>query len=101
MIKIFFILTKKVSLQKSDCLGGWLLALPRAQMTHLSRILGLLFTYYVPVLINFMTPSKHLSIAYQGINLWCLLGFFFPEQSSSWTGQEGRGQHTLTYKTDL
>ena len=27
--------------------------------------------------LNFMTPSKHLSIAYQGINLWRLLRFFF------------------------
>ena len=51
--------------------------LPRAQMTRLSRILGIWFTYYVPVLINFMTPSKHLSIAYQGINLRRLLRFFF------------------------
>ena len=51
--------------------------LPRAQMTRLSRILGIWFTYYVPVLINFMTPSKHLSIAYQGINLRRLLSFFF------------------------
>ena len=51
--------------------------LPRAQMTRLSRILGFWFTYYVPVLINFMTPSKHLSIAYQGINLRRLLRFFF------------------------
>ena len=91
MIKIFFILTKKVSLQKSDCLGGWLLALPRAQMTHLSRILGLLFTYYVPVLINFMTPSKHLSIAYQGINLWCLLGFFFLSKAPHGLDKKGEG----------
>ena len=58
-------------------MGCWLLALPRAQMTRLSRILGVWFTYYVPVLINFMTPSKHLSIAYQGINLRRLLRFFF------------------------
>ena len=47
--------------------------LPRAQMTRLSWILGIWFTYYVPVLINFMTSSKHLSIAYQGINLRRLL----------------------------
>ena len=32
---------------------------------------------YVPVLIYFMTPIKHLSIAYQGINLRRLLRFFF------------------------
>ena len=72
MIKVFFILNRK-----NRCVGCWLLASPRAQMTCLSRILGIWFTYYVPVLINFMTPSKHLSIAYQGINLWRLLRFFF------------------------
>ena len=77
MIKIFFILNRKVTPQKNRCVGCWLLALPRAQMTRLSRILGVWFTYYVPVLINFMTPSKHLSIAYQGINLRRLLRFFF------------------------
>ena len=77
MIKIFFILNRKVTPQKNGCVGCWLLALPRAQMTRLSRILGVWFTYYVPVLINFMTPSKHLSIAYQGINLRRLLRFFF------------------------
>ena len=77
MIKIFFILNRKVTPQKNRCVGCWLLALPRAQMTRLSRILGIWFTYYVPVLINFMTPSKHLSIAYQGINLRRLLRFFF------------------------
>ena len=77
MIKIFFILNRKVTPQKNRCVGCWLLALPRAQMTRLSRILGVWFTYYVPVLINFMTPSKHLSIAYQGINLRHLLRFFF------------------------
>ena len=63
--------------QKNRCVGCWLLALPRAQMTRLSRILGVWFTYYVPVLINFMTPSKHLPIASQGINLRRLLRFFF------------------------
>ena len=73
MIKLFFILNK-VTPQKNRCVGCWL---PRAQMTRLSRILGVWFTYYVPVLINFMTPSKHLSIAYQGINLRRLLRFFF------------------------
>ena len=83
MIKIFFILNRKVTPQKNRCVGCWLLALPRAQMTRLSRILGIWFTYYVPVLINFMTPCKHLSITYQGINLRCLLRFFFLEQSSS------------------
>ena len=83
MIKIFFILNRKVTPQKNRCVGCWLLALPRAQTTRLSRILGIWFTYYVPVLINFMTPSKHLSIAYQGINLLRLLRFFFLEQSSS------------------
>ena len=57
MIKIFFILNRKVTPQKHRCVGCWLLALPRAQMTSLSRILGIWFTYYVPVLINFMTPS--------------------------------------------
>ena len=77
MIKIFFILNRKVTPQKNGCVGCWLLALPRAQMTRLSRILGVWFTYYVPVLINFMTPSKHLSIAYQGINFRRLLRFFF------------------------
>ena len=77
MIKIFFILNRKVTPQKNRCVGCWLLALPRAQMTRLSRILGVWFTYYVPVLINFMTPSRHLSIAYQGINLRRLLRFFF------------------------
>ena len=77
MIKIFFILNENVRSQKIICVGGWLLALPYAQMTRLSRILGAWFTYYVPVLINFMTPSKHLSIAYQGINLLRLLRFFF------------------------
>ena len=77
MIKIFFILNRKVAPQKNRCVGCWLLALPRAQMTRLSRILGIWFTYYVPVLINFMTPSKHLPIASQGINLWRLLRFFF------------------------
>ena len=77
MIKIFFILNRKVTPQKNRCVGCWLLALPRAQMTRLSRILGIWFTYYVPVLINFMTPSKHLSIAYQGINFRRLLRFFF------------------------
>ena len=77
MIKIFFILNRKVTPQKNRCVGCWLLALPRAQTTRLSRILGIWFTYYVPVLINFMTPSKHLSIAYQGINLRRLLRFFF------------------------
>ena len=77
MIKIFFILNRKVTPQKNRCVGCWLLALPRAQMTRLSRILGVWFTYYVPVLINFMTPSKHLSIAYQGINFRRLLRFFF------------------------
>ena len=77
MIKIFFILNRKVTPQKNGCVGCWLLALPRAQMTRLSRILGIWFTCYVPVLINFMTPSKHLSIAYQGINLRRLLRFFF------------------------
>ena len=77
MIKIFFILNRKVAPQKNRCVGCWLLALPRAQTTRLSRILGIWFTYYVPVLINFMTPSKHLSIAYQGINLRRLLRFFF------------------------
>ena len=78
MIKIFFILTKRVTSQKNGCVGGWLLALPCVQMTRLSRILGVWFTYYVPVLINFSTPSKHLSIAYQGINLrrLLLMGFF-------------------------
>ena len=82
MIKIFFILTKKVTWQKNGCVGGWLLALPRAQMTRLSRILGVWFTYYVLVLINFMTPSKHLSIAYQGINLQCLPRYFFLSKAS-------------------
>ena len=77
MIKIFFILNRKVTPQKNRCVGCWLLALPRAQMTRLSRILDVWFTYYVPVLINFMTPSRHLSIAYQGINLRRLLRFFF------------------------
>ena len=77
MIKIFFILKRKVTPQKNRFVGCWLLAFPRAQMTRLSRILGVWFTYYVPVLINFMTPSKHLSIAYQGINLRRLLRFFF------------------------
>ena len=77
MIKIFFILNRKVTPQKNRCVGCWLLALPRAQMTRLSRILGIWFTYYVPVLINFMTPSKHLPIASQGINLRRLLRFFF------------------------
>ena len=77
MIKIFFILNRKVTPQKNRCVGCWLLALPRAQMTRLSRILGVWFTYYVPVLINFMTPSKHLSIAYQGINFRPLLRFFY------------------------
>ena len=75
--------------KKSGCVGGWLLALPRAQMTRLSRILGVWFTYYVPVLINFMTPSKHLSIAYQSINLRRLLRFFFlskaPHAINWWT----------------
>ena len=83
MIKIFFILNKKGTSLKNGCVGDWLLALPRTQMTRLSRILGVWFTYYVPVLINFMTPSKHLSIVYQGINLRGLLRFFFLEQSSS------------------
>ena len=80
MIKIFFILTKKVTSQKKKKrLRGRLAScqLPRAQMTRLSRILGVWFTYYVLVLINFMTPSKHLSIAHQGINLRCPLRFFF------------------------
>ena len=77
MIKIFFILNRKVTPQKNRRVGCWLLALPRAQMTRLSRILGLWFNYHVPVLINFMTPSKHLSIAYQGINFRHLLRFFF------------------------
>ena len=77
MIKVFFILNRKVTPQKNGCVGCWLLALPRAQTTRLSRILGIWFTYYVPVLINFMTPSKHLSIAYQDINLRRLLRFFF------------------------
>ena len=81
MIKIFFISNKK-----NGYVGGWLLTLPRDQMTRLSRIFGVWLTYYVPVqklmsfcpvLINFMTPSKHLSIAYQGINLRRLLRFFF------------------------
>ena len=81
MIKIFFILNRKVTPQKNRCVGCWLLALPRAQMTRLSRILGIWFTYYVPVLINFMTPSKHLSIAYQGINLRRLLRFFFSSKA--------------------
>ena len=82
MIKIFFILNRKVTPQKNRCVGCWLLALPRAQMTRLSRILGIWFTYYVPVLINFMTPSKHLSIAYQGINFRRLLRFFFLSKAS-------------------
>ena len=77
MIKIFFILTERSRCKKNRCVGCWLLALPRAQTTRLSRILGIWFTYYVPVLINFMTPSKHLSIAYQGINFRRLLRFFF------------------------
>ena len=77
MIKIFFILNKKGTSLKNGCVGDWLLALPRTEMTRLSRILGVWFTYYVPVLINFMTPSKHLSIVYQGINLRGLLRFFF------------------------
>ena len=84
MIKIFFILNRKVTPQKNGCVGCWLLALPRAQMTRLSRILGIWFTYYVPVLINFMTPSKHLSIAYQGINLRRLLRFFFLSKAPHW-----------------
>ena len=50
-------------------------------MTRLSRILGVWFTYYAPVLINFMTPSKYLSIAYQGINLRRLLSFFFSSKA--------------------
>ena len=77
MIKIFFILNRKVTPQENRYVGCWLLALPRAQMTRLSRILGIWFTYHVPVLINFMTPSKHRSIAYQGINFRRLLRFFF------------------------
>ena len=77
MIKIFSILNKKVTSRKNGCVGSWLLALPRPQMTRLSRILGVWFTYYVPVLINFMTLRKHLSIAYQGINLRRLLRLFF------------------------
>ena len=58
MIKIFFILNRKVTLQKNRCVGCWLLALPRAQTTRLSRILGIWFTYYVPVLINSMTQAN-------------------------------------------
>ena len=78
MIKIFFILNRKVTPQKNPLRGMLAPRLfPCAQMTRLSRILGVWFTYYVPVLINFMTPSKHLSIVYQGINLRGLLRFFF------------------------
>ena len=79
---LFHFKPKGHAAKKNGCVGSWLLALPRAQMTRLSRILGVWFTYYVPVLINFMTPSKHLSIAYQGINLRRLLRFFFLEQST-------------------
>ena len=43
-------LNKKVTSQKDGCVGGWLLALPRAQITRPSRILGIWFTYYVSVL---------------------------------------------------
>ena len=90
MIKINLILNKKATSQKDGCVGGWLRALPRAQITRLSWILGVWFTYYVLVLINFMTPSQHLCIAHQGINLRCLLSFFFfskaPHVSSQiWT----------------
>jgi len=45
-------------------------------MARLLWILGIWFTYYVPVLIKIMTPSKHLSTAFQGINLRCLLIYF-------------------------
>ena len=76
MIKISFILNRNVTPKKTVAWDAGF-ALPRAQMTRLSRILGIWFTYYVPVLINFMTPSKHLSIVYQGINLRRLLRFFF------------------------
>ena len=45
-------------------------------MMHLWQILGVWLTY-VPVLIKIMTPSKHLSIAFQGINLRHLLIYIF------------------------
>ena len=97
MIKIFFILNRKVTPQKNRCVGCWLLALPRAQMTRLSRILGVWFTYYVPVLINFMTPSKHLSIAYQGINFRRLLRFFFLSKAP----YENKPWNTLKQEQDI
>ena len=49
MIQIFLILNKKVTWQKDSCVGGWLLALSRAQMTPFADTWRL-GTYYVPVL---------------------------------------------------
>ena len=98
MIKIFFILNRKVTPQKNRCVGCWLLALPRAQMTRLSRILGLWFNYHVPVLINFMTPRKHISIAYQGINFRRLLRFFFLSKAphANFLSHGANLKHSLT-----
>ena len=73
-------------------------------MTRLSRILGVWFTYYVPVLINFMTPSKHLSIAYQGINLRRLLRFLFLSKAphvSTTVGKSFDANSVYIIPTDL